>query len=126
MEVEQLRQGAEIRRGQAAACGVFHGVYGPGKGRKVRQNSLNFREIVGFALFQGLWQDGGCRVYDPSGHQLLHGPGDAAVLPAQLFSAEERGDLAAVAQDSLMQRCRVGGQLFGKHGAPLLPCWFFV
>ena len=67
-----------------------------------------------------------CGVYDPSGHQLLHGPGDAAVLPAQLFSAEERGDLAAVVQDSLMQRCRVGGQLFGKHGAPLLPCWFSV
>ena len=126
MKVEQLRQGAEIRRGQAAARGVFHGVYRPGKGRKVRQNGLNFREIVGFPLFQGLWQDGGCWVYDPSGHQLLHGPSDAAVLPAQLFSAEERGDLAAVAQDSLMQRCCVGGQLFGKHGAPLLPCLFFV
>ena len=109
MEVEQLRQGAEIRRGQAAACGVFHGVYGPGKGRKVRQNGLNFRECVRFALFQGLWQDGGCGVYDPSGHQLLHGPGDAAVLPAQLFSTEERGDLAAVVQNRLMQRCRVGG-----------------
>ena len=126
MEVEQLRQGAEIRRGQAAACGVLYGVYRPGKGRKCGQNGLNFREIVGFPLFQGLWQDGGCGVYDPSGHQLLHGPGDAAVLPAQLFSAEERGDLAAVAQDSLMQRCCVGGQLFGKHGAPLLPCWFSV
>ena len=108
MEVEQLRQGAEIRCGQAAARGVFHGVYGPGKGRKVRQNGLNFRECVRFPLFQGLWQDGGCGGYDPNGHQLLHGPGDAAVLPAQLFSAEERGDLAAVAQDSLMQRCRVG------------------
>jgi hypothetical protein len=31
-----------------------------------------------------------------------------------------------VVQDSLMQRCCVGGQLFGKHGVPLLPCWFFV
>ena len=109
MEVEQLRQGAEIRCGQAAARGVFHGVYGPGKGRKVRQNGLNFRECVRFPLFQGLWQDGGCGGYDPNGHQLLHGPGDAAVLPAQLFSAEERGDLAAVVQYRLMQCCRVGG-----------------